>query len=177
MLILVIHNFHRDLGASIRGVFGNHGNRRHGHLDLNGLPISRPNLARFMLITCVSINRRWNAQSDAAMRGQKGTGADSMTDQTETKTAHIMLDGNVTPRDAAEIHDQMLQTLHAGRALVIDTTGAASVHVAILQLLVAGAAAAESRQLDFALIAPPDGACRTAFDRAGLSVPEPSPRA
>lgn len=133
-----------------------------------------PDLARFLLQMGVSRNRRWNVKSDVAMRGKNGPGAETMTDQTETK---IVLDGEIGPRDAAALHGQMLQTLEAGRALVVDSSGASSVHVAILQLLVAGAAAARSRQSDFTLIAPPDGACRAAFDRAGLAVPDPSPRA
>lgn len=154
-----------------------HGHRQQMCQPPKALQTSTLHLARFLLLMGVSINRRWDVKSDVAMRGKKGPGAETMTDQTETTTGSIVLEGEVGPRDAAAIHGQMMQTLEAGRALVVDTSGAASVHVAILQLLVAGAATARSRQSEFTLIAPPDGACRVAFDRAGLAVPEPSPRA
>ena len=83
----------------------------------------------------------------------------------------IRLDGEVTARAAAGLHARLVAALQAGHPLTVDTSASETVHVAILQVLVAADIAARTQNLPFSLIAPPDGACRTAFARAGLAVP------
>ncbi|PTW45627.1 MULTISPECIES: STAS domain-containing protein [Rhodovulum] len=86
-------------------------------------------------------------------------------------TGEICLAHELGPRDAAGIRDRVLAALRGGGAIVVDTTEATGMHVAILQILLALARDAALAGRPFTLIAPPGGACATAFERAGLDLP------
>jgi len=88
-----------------------------------------------------------------------------------TEIEPIVLENEIPARDAGNLHARMVETLDAGSGLTVDTARATSIHVAILQLMVAADAAARKRELSFTLIAPAEGACEEAFARAGLAMP------
>ncbi|MCE8420120.1 STAS domain-containing protein [Rhodovulum sulfidophilum] len=80
-------------------------------------------------------------------------------------------------RDAAGIRDRLLAALNGEGAVVVDTSPATGMHAAILQILAAAARDAARQGRSFTLIAPPGGACATAFKRAGLDLPGQAPAA
>jgi hypothetical protein len=89
----------------------------------------------------------------------------------------ILLSDDIGPRDAGDLQASLLRAFGSGADVVVDTTRATSVHVAILQVLVAAERQAGDLGRSFSLVAPASGACASSFSRAGLALPGQAPAA
>ncbi len=95
-----------------------------------------------------------------------------MSSQAPDQDVHtLLLEGDLGPRDAGEIHAALLHALQEHRSVVIDTRRLASVDVSIMQLMVA--AFGTARRLGHALSVASEcgGPLEQSLARGGLTMP------
>lgn len=86
-----------------------------------------------------------------------------------TPSAHrLVLEGELTVRDAEALHARLLAAINAHAEVVADCSAATLIDVCALQLLLSARRTAQRCGKRFALAGPPEGVLREALVRGGL---------
>ncbi|MTJ81853.1 MAG: STAS domain-containing protein [Telmatospirillum sp.] len=90
-------------------------------------------------------------------------------------SAHVVIDcnGEISLSVAEDLHDRLCAALTDGRPIEIDCTGATSIDISFIQLLVAARASAARRGVPLALKAPGGEALQDGLRRGGFLPAQP----
>jgi len=86
-----------------------------------------------------------------------------------TASVPIALDGPLTIRTIADVRAALLEALAGHPAVQLDCTGAESVDLSFIQVVLAARLSAAQAGRQLALAAPADGALRAALEQGGLA--------
>ena len=94
----------------------------------------------------------------------------------QSDAATLPLDGSLTVRTIGAVHAALVEALARNDAVQVDCTGAASVDLSLIQLLLAARRSADEAGKHLTLAAPAGGVLLAALERGGfLRSAEPDP--